>query len=224
MPIQFSCPSCRQPIEVDDEFGGAQVSCPYCRNVVTAPTESTLSIAETPGGAETPEARPTHVGAESEEPPSPPAPPQDRPHIDVTVGAPPPWAPQVPMGGAPSGTQRNVPGIVSIVAGVLALGLYFMAASVAFAHLEEIGIDPGKPMNQAEIQKKFAEVASEPGKHPWIGSMVAAFVGACLSWIGAVICGIMGMSQRYRSRRLAITGLVICLILPLLNCAGMALG
>ncbi|MCK6456443.1 MAG: hypothetical protein L6Q92_07935 [Phycisphaerae bacterium] len=40
MPIQFRCPSCRQPIEIDDAFGGQAVGCPFCQKVVTAPTAS----------------------------------------------------------------------------------------------------------------------------------------------------------------------------------------
>lgn len=40
MAIRFSCASCRQPIEVDDEWGGQAVACPYCRRVVNAPRQS----------------------------------------------------------------------------------------------------------------------------------------------------------------------------------------
>jgi len=50
MAIQFPCPACQQPIEVDEELAGSQVTCPYCDKVVAAPTESAL----TPAG----EARP----------------------------------------------------------------------------------------------------------------------------------------------------------------------
>lgn len=40
MAIRFACPSCRQPIEVDDEWAGQSVGCPYCRKVITAPAVS----------------------------------------------------------------------------------------------------------------------------------------------------------------------------------------
>ena len=40
MAIRFACPSCRQPIEIDDEWAGQSVGCPYCRKVVTAPAVS----------------------------------------------------------------------------------------------------------------------------------------------------------------------------------------
>lgn len=41
MPIQFLCVSCEHPIEIDDEWAGKSVACPFCRNTVVAPVEST---------------------------------------------------------------------------------------------------------------------------------------------------------------------------------------
>ena len=41
MAIQFVCPGCSQPIEVDDEIGGRSAACPYCQHVVSVPHEST---------------------------------------------------------------------------------------------------------------------------------------------------------------------------------------
>lgn len=41
MPIQFLCPSCQNPIEIDDEFASQRVACPYCRNTIGAPQSST---------------------------------------------------------------------------------------------------------------------------------------------------------------------------------------
>jgi hypothetical protein len=40
MAIQFACPSCQRPIEVDDEVAGSKAACPYCQSVVTAPASS----------------------------------------------------------------------------------------------------------------------------------------------------------------------------------------
>lgn len=42
MEIRFPCPSCKQPIEIDQEWASRAVACPYCRKTVTAPAESTL--------------------------------------------------------------------------------------------------------------------------------------------------------------------------------------
>jgi hypothetical protein len=44
MAIQFPCPGCRQPIEIDDAWADQQVGCPYCKRVVTAPASSPLNL------------------------------------------------------------------------------------------------------------------------------------------------------------------------------------
>lgn len=74
MAIQFNCPGCSQPIEVDDIHAGQAATCPYCHRAVGVPTESSLGevppVAARPtGGADdatTPTAHPTpgelHVG------------------------------------------------------------------------------------------------------------------------------------------------------------------
>lgn len=48
MPIQFRCSQCDQPIEVDDAYARQAVTCPYCRRVITAPDQSTLTTGEIP--------------------------------------------------------------------------------------------------------------------------------------------------------------------------------
>lgn len=52
MAIQFFCPGCRQPIEVDQELANLAVTCPYCRKVVTAPeaTDPVVTDAATARG------------------------------------------------------------------------------------------------------------------------------------------------------------------------------
>ncbi len=42
MAIQFLCPACSQPIEIDQEWSGRPVACPYCRKTVVAPETSTF--------------------------------------------------------------------------------------------------------------------------------------------------------------------------------------
>ena len=48
MAIKFLCPACSQPIEVDPEWGGRQVACPFCRRAVSAPESSTFTPTEAP--------------------------------------------------------------------------------------------------------------------------------------------------------------------------------
>ncbi len=43
MAIQFTCPSCGRPIEVDDELANQLVTCPFCRKSASAPTASNLT-------------------------------------------------------------------------------------------------------------------------------------------------------------------------------------
>ncbi len=45
MALQFNCSSCGRPIEVDDELARRQVTCPYCRRVVTAPAADSAGVA-----------------------------------------------------------------------------------------------------------------------------------------------------------------------------------
>lgn len=46
MGVQFLCPSCGQPIEIDSEWANRSVACPYCRHTVTAPSSSTYTPGE----------------------------------------------------------------------------------------------------------------------------------------------------------------------------------
>lgn len=66
MAIQFFCPACSQPIEVDDDAANQSVTCPYCQKIVTAPAGSDPAVRRVP-----PSARPSEAVA--------PPPPQDRP-------------------------------------------------------------------------------------------------------------------------------------------------
>ena len=44
MPIQFHCPGCGQPIEVDDDAANQPVTCPYCRRTSTAPAATATNF------------------------------------------------------------------------------------------------------------------------------------------------------------------------------------
>lgn len=75
MAIRFACPSCGQPIEIDDEWAGQSVACPYCRRVVAAPRESSwppgnVPVAVPAGAVSSPSARSALGGIT---PPPPPA-------------------------------------------------------------------------------------------------------------------------------------------------------
>ncbi|MBN1341347.1 MAG: hypothetical protein JXQ73_01630 [Phycisphaerae bacterium] len=218
MAIQFPCPSCQQPIEIDDVHGGRQVSCPYCHNVVTSPTESTLQVGPEGGQPGPTEARPLTPSAHG---------PQIPPSIGVPAGAQGPvWTEPIPAVSTPTPASpgRNLVGIVSIACGVAALGLYLTTAFIMIAHLQDLGFAGQGPLNQAEIQKTMMKLMEKPDENPWIMTMVMCFLCAVVAWAAGLICSIIGMSKRYRSHAAAIAGLILALVLPMLSCAGFVLG
>lgn len=185
MAIQFQCPGCSQPIEIDDVFAGRNVGCPYCKRVVTAPSQSTLEIPATPV------ARPASSTA-------PPLPPQGG------FGSPPPPAP-------PTSRERTAQrlgnfglgaGCVSFL--VFAL-LMFNLMSIVLSKLANEGIV--QPTRE-DIEKVLGSMQNEP----WLlwctmGSIVFAVIGLALSltslamhargnWrgvFGAILCGLAGL-------------------------------
>ena len=58
MSIQFHCPACGQPIEVDDDAANLPVTCPHCRRVSNAPTATEPNFDPRPRSAPTGSARP----------------------------------------------------------------------------------------------------------------------------------------------------------------------
>ena len=77
MSIQFACPGCSQPVEVDSEHAGGVATCPYCRNVVNVPQESTYRAEAAPparpaGGEAYPPAHTIPSPADELHPQSPP--------------------------------------------------------------------------------------------------------------------------------------------------------
>lgn len=67
MAIQFNCPSCGQPIEVDDALGGKEVGCPFCSQTVAAPGQSMLDT-RPPSVSPAESALPTPVGVKQGNP------------------------------------------------------------------------------------------------------------------------------------------------------------
>jgi hypothetical protein len=222
MSIQFVCPACQQPIEVDSEHGGKQVGSPYCRRVVTAPMESSLLTGPVPTAGVAASAPPAAApappcgGFEQPSTPAPPLPPA------WTAGPQGPWSghPQTGVAGFPLGAGRNTPGIVGIICGVLAVLLMFGTASVVAAHFKELGVHPDGKVSQAEMQERMMEMMKNVERHPWLMKIMFLFFGAIVCWVVGLTCSIVGMSRRYRSRTPAVIGLISTLVPVLLMCVG----
>lgn len=204
MTIQFQCSGCRQPIEIDDEWGGKQVACPYCRRTITAPEFSTLEDV-----GDVPVAQPaapsiSDPAADLREPPPVPA-----GHA--------PWPPASP-GAAGSGT-------IAVVALVLTLG--FVACTIAYvgimnAHMDELSsvLDPETiETNPFGAWSKFLQ--EEYGGRPpgWMLALSALMFGGLALWVAALVCSIIALRGSTR-RGMALACLLTCAIWPLLSCCG----
>ena len=142
MAIRFSCASCKQPLEVDDAWGGQAVACPYCRHVVTAPSTSTWPTSEVPTA-------------------SPVA-----PQAGVGYGPPPPPPGYASMGPAPQAWAAPRVTVVSLAgrAFTLALAGTVLAAagylvwfgSLTLALEKKIGPNSTPQQQQAALQELMA--------------------------------------------------------------------
>jgi Na+-transporting methylmalonyl-CoA/oxaloacetate decarboxylase gamma subunit len=209
MAIQFQCPGCSQPIEVDDIYAGQTAACPYCRRVVSVPTES--SLGEPPVTA----ARPTNGSGEAggwaagESPES------------GEGGAPPPLPPR-PIPGelhvGPSLTPREhaarTLGTYALVCTAIVFLLFvamivYGVSQVASDFLGNPGSQPS-PERMAEIQKQFAS-------DRWVG---AADIGMAFFALVGVVLAIVSLVQGRRSNWRAVLSLVICGLVVLCVCGG----
>jgi hypothetical protein len=194
MAIRFHCASCRQPIEVDDEWALKAVACPYCRKTVIAPAESTLGDL-----SGIPVASP--LGAVDE---AGLAPPQELQGV--------------------RGHRPNRFAVAALALAALAFLSFIMANVVASDHvleLEEFAQPGMTPQQQIDAFSKFVE--DNGGKYPtWFWTTFAMLGLSCVTWPIALTCGIIGV-MRQRQRGLAIVALVICgAQFALFLCSGVA--
>lgn len=76
MSFTIECPTCRKPLQVQDEFIGRKVRCPACQSVVTAPAPADVSRATPPPLPET---------SFTPEPPRPRSTPRKSHEIDFEI-------------------------------------------------------------------------------------------------------------------------------------------
>jgi hypothetical protein len=199
MAIQFPCPSCSQPIEVDDEYAGQAAACPYCRRVVNVPTESPGEMR--PAAM----ARPTLSPAQGEVG----AGPREAPPLgEVRPEAPPPPPPGGLHVGPTPFTRRHTAetyGNYSLVCAALVVVLFGAVFAYGLMTAPVIGA-PGTT-TQPDIRQLAEQFQNAPGA-AWLsagqcGMLFFAVVGvgfaiASLSkmmrgnwrgWIGLVVSG-----------------------------------
>ncbi len=200
MTIRFQCGSCSQPIEVDDELASKVVGCPYCRNTVTAPTESTL-------------AQPDRI---------PVASPLDASGGTFQAASTP------PTGYAGAQAQSNPLAIVAFVSACAVFVLMFAYSAIAAGHLLELE-QLAKDVERSglgysavlEAMNKFAQ--DHGGEIPvWFLVMALFQLTSWAACLAAAICGVLALRQSTR-RPLAVAALVICGVFLVISCLGLLL-
>ena len=186
MAIRFACPSCQQPIEVDDQWGGQAVACPYCRRAVTAPTISTWL----PGPI--PQAKPTGLGLER----PPPLPGSSG--IDAGVSRP------VHCRRAPSCAAVAL--TLAVASAVLCLlGMLVWAGAVIAAIEQRHGPQP----SEAQVRQALQEMRDSqqiPRPRP---ARLALLAGAVCALVG-LATAIRSLLRQERRRAMAIIACAAC--------------
>lgn len=212
MAIQFACPACQQPIEVDDEWADQTVSCPYCRRVVRAPGQSTLQLGTLAsagqGGPAVPPPPPDKLD------PPPPPPPRSYGSADRSEPSGPPLTPQVPVG--------NPLATWSVVVGVLAWGMFVVGLGILLPIMQDI-VEPilatrpatkvtpqeAREMNQ-RMQARFQDVLlNDPVARKHASEALLLLLAAEACGLTGLILGLIGATRRNARKIPAVAGLIL---------------
>lgn len=200
MAIQFHCPSCSQPIEVDDVHAGQAATCPYCHRVVSVPTESSL------GPVPPVSARPTATPAVADPPPEPddgqtPTPPTPRPLPGEL-----PVRPTIP---AREQTGRAL-GSYALICTALSVLLFGGVTVYILSQLApELWKNPGSQPSQEQLTQLTGSA--------WLG---AAQIGGMFFALVGLVMGITSLVQGRTGNWRAIVSVVTCGLLLLCVCGG----
>lgn len=206
MVIRFLCPSCRQPIETDDEWAEKLVACPFCRATITAPAQSTLGPIE--AAADIPGARPAW---------SPDAPWGD---VEATFSGPPRITFADDSARKDANARRSA--TIAIVLAALSIAAFTVMSLILAPHREELfaftkDFQDGASVMQAQ-KRMMDDLMSRPGGIPgwYVASSVAMWLGMLL-WLPALILTILGM-RRAAARGRAVTAMLLSVIAPMICC------
>jgi hypothetical protein len=205
MAIQFHCPGCSQPIEVDDIHAGQTAACPYCRQVVNVPTESSLGQAPPVSArptAEVDRAWPSEA-PDSRPPIGPPALPPQPPSGELHIG--PSITPREQLG-------HNL-GRYALICTVLTVVLF--GGGLVYGVLQ-IAPDLWKNPSSRPSEEQLAKL----DRNPWLAA--AQFGGMFFALVGVVL-GVTSLVQSRSSNWRAIVSVVICGLLLLCTCGGVVL-
>lgn len=197
MPIRFACPGCQQPIEVDDEWASQQVGCPYCRQVVSAPTESTLQM----------NAVPTAVGGAGDAFAPPPPPPGARPVASGIAGP--------SAGGRSLGRLAFASAAAGAVLTIIWWVMFanFLAEHIDFNAVQEQDLATQQRIAQ-EVMQQHGQELRPLAAYPLIGSLAGAM---------GIVLGITMLLRNDPRKGLAIFSVVLGTMAVPCNCMGLAM-
>lgn len=200
MPIRFACPACRQPLEVEDAWGGDSVACPYCKRVITAPQSSTWPAQQ--------------VLQASPAASSPPQPSQAGPHLGPgpAFGSQPPPPPLGYHGysGVAAPSPKAVRGLTFALVGLALVAfawLGWFAVSATDASRRMSSPNPA-PQEIEAIQKEMMEDFASGKLRPPRVTQVSAVLGSLCGLAGAAL-GIGAILAGEPRRGMAITSCVL---------------
>lgn len=179
MAIQFQCPSCRQPIEIDDQWAAHPVACPYCQRVVTAPPQSTWPADEVPTARE--------AGSDD-----------TRPSAVPTAD---PFSPLPPARSA-KGAWALTLACTAVALCILSFVSFFM--SLGMAAMQEAGPDA----TTKEIEQVTEQLLNE-GKIPASPLAVASALLGTACGIGGLVLAALTLIRKEGGQGLAIAALII---------------
>ncbi len=211
MAIQFHCPGCSQPIEVDDVYAGQTAACPYCHRVGTVPRESTLD--QTPPTAARPAVSDRGEDAAVEfEPVGSRGP--------TTIQPPPPPSPaELHVGPALSYRDQAARRLGTYALICTGLAVLLFAAVFVYSVAQFAGELMQNPASQPSPER-MAELEAKLSANPWAG---AATMGAAFFALVGMVLGVTSLVQSRRRNWRAVVSVVICGLFVLCVCGGMAM-
>ncbi len=180
MAIQFQCPSCRQPIEIDEQWAAQPVACPYCKRVVTAPAQSTWPAEPVPT------ASPTAFEVNTLGPAMPPV-----SHL-----------PPVPPARSTTGVWALT--LACTAAALCILAYISFSMSMVTAVMETVGPNATPQQQQEAMAKVMAE-----GKIPHSPLASASVLLGTACGIGSLVLALLTFVRKEGGRGLAIAAVVM---------------
>lgn len=217
MAIRFQCPSCAQPIEVDDDLASRMVACPYCRKTVTSPATSTL---DDPG--KVPVAAPLVPAG----PWSPPGSFAGRSGAgSVNAGE---WPGDAHYGHA-SPSSTNTLAVVAFVLACITLLMFFCAGIILSNHSLEFEefmklVEETGPTFADQMKAWNLFLERRGGQFPtWFFAFTTLSFGSMATSVVALVCGLVAIRRPGR-RGFSIAALCILGLYLMVMCGGMLAG